>query len=152
MNYWLLKTEPNSYSIEDLKRDQKTSWTGIRNYQTRNFMRDNMKIGDLVLIYHSNAKPIGVYGIGKIVSGPHADETQFNSNGHYFDPKSTREHPIWICVDVGFVKKFDHPVTLADIKFHDSLSGMMVRAPWSRLSIQPVSENHFTIINKLAQE
>jgi len=151
MNYWLMKSEPDCYSIDDLKRDKTTPWEGVRNYQARNFMRDHMKKGDFVLFYHSSSNPIGVVGIGKIVANAHADETQFKKGGEYYDPKSTIENSRWQCVDVGFVKKFKELVTLDAIKFEDELSGMMVRARGSRLSIQPVSEKHFKIIEKMGK-
>ncbi|MBY0328533.1 EVE domain-containing protein [Patescibacteria group bacterium] len=146
MNYWLLKSEGDCYSIDDLKKDKKTAWTGVRNYQARNFMRDSMKVGDGVLFYHSNATPTGVYGIAKIVSTPHADETQFDIKDDHYDLKSKKENPTWVCVDIGFVKKFDEPVSLTEIKIDPALDGMMVRATGSRLSVQPVSEKHFTYI------
>ncbi len=151
MNYWLVKTEADCYSINDLKSDRKTSWGGVRNYQARNFMRDNMEIGDLVLFYHSGGTkeaPTGVYGLAKVASKPHADETQFNKRDDHFEPKATREKPIWFCVDLAFVKRFNHPVTLSDIKFEPSLKGMMLTQQGSRLSVQPVSEKHFKIITE----
>ena len=146
-----MKSEGDCYSIDDLKRDKTTAWSGVRNYQARNFMRDHMKKGDMVLFYHSSSKPTGVYGIAKVTANAHADETQFEKSGEYYDPKSTHENPRWQCVDVGFVKKFKEPVTLDQIKFEDSLSGMMVRNRGSRLSIQPVSAKHFKIIKELAK-
>lgn len=146
-----MKSEGDCYSIDDLKKDKVTAWSGVRNYQARNFMRDNMKKGDMVLFYHSSSKPTGVFGIAKVVANAHPDETQFEKGGEYYDPKSTLEHARWQCVDVGFVKKFKEPVTLEEIKFDDRLSGMMVRSQGSRLSIQPVSEKHFKIIEELGR-
>ena len=154
-NYFLLKTEASCYNIDDLKHDKKTPWTGIRNYQARNFMRDSMNVGDLVLIYHSNgtpSAPAGVYGLAKVVSRPHADETQFDKKDDHYDPKATREKPNWYCVDVAFVEKFKHPVTLSEIKFEPKLSGIVVAQRGSRLSVQPVSEKHFNEIIALANE
>jgi predicted RNA-binding protein with PUA-like domain len=151
MNYWLVKTEADCYNINDLKSDKKTSWGGVRNYQARNFMRDNMEIGDLVLFYHSGGTkeaPAGVYGLAKVASKPHADETQFNKRDDHFEPKATREKPIWFCVDLAFVKRFNHPVTLSEIKFEPTLKGMMLTQQGSRLSVQPVSEKHFKIITE----
>ncbi len=148
--YWLVKSEGGCYSILDLKRDKRTAWSGIRNYQARNFMRDEMRIGDLALFYHSNGKgeePTGVYGIAKVVSKPHPDETQFDKRDEHYDRKSTRENPIWSCVDMAFVRAFKRPVTLAEIKRDPKLAGMAVRERGSRLSIQPVSEKHFTYIH-----
>ena len=151
MNYWLLKTETSGFSIDDLERVKVEPWTGVRNYQARNFMAKDMKVGDLCLFYHSSANPTGVYGIAKVASKPHADETQFNKKSHYFEPRATREKPVWFCVDVAFVKKLKNPVSLAEIKNDPNLSGMMVRVQGSRLSIQPVSEKHFKyIIEELA--
>ena len=155
MNYFLLKTEASCYSIDDLKKDKKTAWTGIRNYQARNFIRDSMNIGDLVLIYHSigtPSAPAGVYGVGKVVARARADETQFDKKDDHYDPKATRANPIWFCVDVAFVEKFKHPVTLSEIKFEPKLSGIIVAQRGSRLSVQPVSEKHFKEIVRISQE
>lgn len=151
MNYWLIKSEGDCYSIDDLKKDKKISWTGIRNYQARNFMRDDMKVGDLCLFYHSNGStesPTGIYGIAKVASAPHADETQFDKKDDHYDPKSKKENPTWVCVDMAFVRKFKAPVSLGDLKREKSLDGMEVRKQGSRLSIQPVSEKHFTYITE----
>jgi len=149
MNYWLLKSEGDCYSIDDFKKDKKTAWTGIRNYQARNFMRDSMKVGDGVLFYHSNANPTGVYGVAKVVSAPHADETQFDIKDDHYDPKSKKENPTWMCVDIGFVEKFKEPVSLTEMKLDPKLEGMMVRATGSRLSVQPVSADHFHYISEV---
>lgn len=149
MNYWLLKSEGDCYSIDDLMRDKKTPWTGIRNYQARNFMRDHMGIGDLCLFYHSNgttASPTGVYGVAKVTCKAHADMTAQDSADEHYDPKSTSENPIWECVDIAYVTHLKHPVYLADIKLDPELTGIMVAAKGSRLSIQPVSKEHFTYI------
>ncbi len=143
--YWLLKSEGDCYSIDDLKRDKKTAWTGIRNYQSRNFMRDSMSVGDVAFFYHSNGKgeaPTGIYGLVTVSSASHPDETQFDKKDEHFDPKATKEKPIWYCVDVKFTKKFKEPITLAQIKFDPKLEGMLVRARGSRLSVQLVSEKH----------
>ena len=155
MRYWLIKSEGTCYSIDDLKRDKKTAWTGIRNYQARNFMRDDMQVGDLVLFYHSlgtTENPSGIYGIAKVASKPHPDETQFEKKDMHFDPKASKEKPIWFCVDMSFVSKFKNPVNLGMIKRDRNLEGMEVRRAGSRLSIQPVSEKHFVYIrDTLAQ-
>ena len=146
MNYWLLKSEPSSYSIDDLKRDTKinksTAWEGVRNYQARNYMQQ-MQVGDLALFYHSGSDDKGVFGIAKVVAAAYPDESQFGKGDYHFDPKSTREKPIWYCVDVAFVKKFKSPVLLGAIKSDSELSGIMVAARGSRLSVQPVGEKHF---------
>lgn len=144
-----MKSEGDCYSIDDLKRDKKTSWSGVRNYQARNFMRDNMQVGDLVLFYHSGGSSIGIYGIAKVCTKSHPDETQFEKDGEYYDPKATRENPRWWCVDVCFIRKFKEPVTLAYIKLDPKLQSMRVVQQGSRLSIQSVSEKHFNYIDKL---
>jgi predicted RNA-binding protein with PUA-like domain len=148
MNYWLLKSEPESYGIDHLKRDKVEAWSGVRNYQARNFMQA-MAVGDLCLFYHSSTDVKGVFGVAKVVAKAHPDLTQFDKKSHYFDPKATKEKPIWYCVDVGFVEKLKRPATLAEIKVDPKLNGMLLRAPGSRLSVQPVSEKHFTYIREV---
>lgn len=143
MRYWLLKSEGDCYSIDDLKKEKQSAWTGVRNYQARNFMRDDMKKGDMALFYHSSSKPNGVYGIAKVVGAAHADETQFDKKDDHYDATSDKKNPRWVCVDVAFVKKFKEPVSLEEIKNDPHLEGMMVRQVGSRLSVQPVSEKHF---------
>ena len=150
MRYWLIKSEGECYSIDDLKADKKTSWGGIRNYQARNFMRDDMAVGDLVLFYHSlgtTEHTSGVYGVAKVASKPHPDITQFDTKDMHFDPKAKTDAPIWYCVDMAFVKKFKTPVNLGMIKLDRNLEGMEVRRTGSRLSVQPVSEKHFKHIS-----
>lgn len=146
---WLLKSEGDCYPIAQLKRDRRTAWTGIRNYQARNFMMNDMKVGDLCLFYHSNASPSGVYGIAKVVSKGHPDETQFDRGDEHFDPKATREKPIWHCVDVAYVATLARPVSLEELKKDRKLEGMLVRNPGTRLSIQPVEEKHFRYITEV---
>lgn len=147
--YWLLKTEPDSYGIDDLKRDGKTPWDGVRNYQARNFMRDEMSVGDFALFYHSSSDPTGVAGVCKVVGPARFDPTALDPKDHHFDPKATAENPIWSLVDVGFVTKFKSIVALQALKADDRLDGMMVLAKGSRLSVQPVSEAHFRIVCEL---
>jgi predicted RNA-binding protein with PUA-like domain len=152
--YWLMKSEANCYSIDDLRHDKKTAWTGVRNYQARNFMRD-MRVGDEVLFYHSNGtttEPTGVYGIARVSALAHVDDTQFDPADEHVDPKATYDRPIWECVDVQFLKKFQHPITLSEIKFEPKLAGIMVAQTGSRLSVQPVSEKHFQEIVKMSEE
>jgi predicted RNA-binding protein with PUA-like domain len=150
MNYWLLKSEPTGYSIDTLKEDKRTAWSGVRNYQARNFMKD-MKVGDLCLFYHSG-KETAVVGIAKVVGTPHADETQFIKGGHYFEPRATVDVPVWFCPDVQFVKKFKTPVPLGAIKADPKLKGIPLAQQGSRLSVQPVSEKHFNyIVRELAE-
>lgn len=152
MNYWLIKSEGDCYSIDDFARDRCVPWTGIRNYQARNMMRDDMQIGDKVLFYHSNGTPSGIYGLAEVASAPHPDETQFDPKDDHYDPKSTKAAPIWICVDMAFVKKFKEPVSLDAIKFDPALDGMVVRMKGSRLSVQPVSAAHYKyIVSKMAK-
>ena len=150
MKYWLLKTEPETYSIDDLKRDRKTCWDGVRNYQARNFMRDDMKVGDLVLIYHSNADPPGVAGIAKVSRSSYPDHTAQDPKDAHHDPKATPENPIWMMVDVAFVKKFKAIVSLDAIKADKKLDGILVAKRGQRLSVQPVEKAHFEHIRKIA--
>lgn len=144
MNYWLVKTEPAMFSIDHLQREGKTQWDGVRNYQARNHMM-NMKVGDLVLFYHS-VTDTGVYGVARVCAVAHPDTSQFDPADEHYDPKSPREKPRWWCVDVEFVEKFDKPVSLEQIKSDPKLEGMVVRQRGSRLSVQPVSREHFDYI------
>lgn len=141
--YWLMKNEPTDYSIDDLKRDKSAEWDGVRNYQARNFMRDDMRVGDGVLFYHSNAKPPGIVGIARVCSKPYPDKTAFDRKDKHFDPKSKKESPTWILVDVCFVKKFKNFIALTELKTNTNFLGMLVTKKGSRLSIQPVSKKHF---------
>ena len=150
MNYWLCKTEPEVFSIDQLSSKKKTAWTEVRNYQARNFMRDSMKVGDRVLIYHSNAEPSGVAGLARVCSTPHADETAFELKSEYYDPKSKRENPTWICVDVEFVEKFKKLVSLAELKANPRLENLTTLRPGNRLSVMPVEKSHFEEILKMA--
>lgn len=147
MNYWLIKSEPSSYSIDDLKRDKKTAWEGVRNYQARNHMHAMQK-GDLILFYHSSAEPTGIAGIAKVASVAHADETQFQK-GDYFEPRATKEKPVWHCVDVAFVEKAKRFVSLDVLKKETTLDGLVLLQRGSRLSVQPVNEKHFAHIRAL---
>lgn len=149
-NYWLMKSEPSDYSIDDLKRDKIEPWDGVRNYEARNFMRDDMKIGDKVFFYHSNAKPIAIVGIMEVASKPYPDPTQFNPNSKYFDEKSSESNPRWMLVDVKFVKKFDKPVTRAEMKKVPELENMKIFKR-IRLSITPVTKSEWEVINKMAE-
>lgn len=146
MKYWLIKSEADCYSIDSLKKDRKTAWSGVRNYQARNFMRDDMNIGDMALFYHSNSKTPGVVGVAEVCSTPYPDKTAFDPKDEHYDSKSKRDMPTWILVDFKFVKKFLKPMSLFEIKVDPYLDGMLVRQKGSRLSIQPVSEKHFRYI------
>ena len=148
MKYWLMKSEPDTFSIDDLARDTKTSWSGVRNFAARNNMMQ-MSLGDLVLFYHSSCPLTGIYGLGKIVTTARPDNTQFDPNSLYFDSRARAEKAIWFCVDVGFVEKFTHPFLLSAIKKDSKLSDMVL-IQRSRLSVQPVSESHFNYIHRVA--
>jgi predicted RNA-binding protein with PUA-like domain len=139
--YWLMKSEPGDFSIDDLERVGTEPWTGVRNYQARNFMRDGMQVGDGVLFYHSNCEVPGIYGIAEVASPAYPDPTQFERKSKYFDPKSTREEPRWMLVDVGFVRKFAGPVPLEAIRARSTGLGedfALVRKG-TRLSVLPVT-------------
>jgi len=144
-----MKTEPEMYSIDDLKKDKKGSWDGVRNYQARNFMME-MKKGDLVLFYHSNTKIIGVAGIAKVIKESYPDHTAYDKKDEHFDPKSKKEKPTWYMVDVGFVKKFKEVVTLEEIKKNKKLKDMRIVQKGSRLSVTPVSEKEFEVIVEMS--
>ena len=147
-----MKSEPSVYSIDDLQRDGSTSWEGVRNYQARNFMRDDMRVGDGVLFYHSNAKPMGVYGVAEVMRGAYPDDTAFDPTSRYYDPKSDRAQPTWLMVDVGYVHTFKTPVTLAALKAIPGLEEMMVIRKGSRLSVQPVTPQEWDIIMRITAE
>ena len=146
MTNWLMKSEPDAYGIEDLKRDRREPWDGIRNYQARNMMRDDMQIGDKVFFYHSNCKDVGVVGVMKVASKPYPDPTQFDPESNYYDPKSNPDDPRWCLVDVQFVKKLSRTISLAEIKAHPGLDDMILVRKGNRLSIMPVSEDHWNLI------
>jgi predicted RNA-binding protein with PUA-like domain len=143
-----MKSEPESYSIDDLKRDRKTWWTGVRNYQARNFMRDDMKAGHAVLFYHSSGDPSGVAGLARISRGAQADESALDPDDDHYDPKALKENP-WLAVEVQFVAKFPKVVSLAELKATDGLSEMLVLKRGQRLSIMPVDQGHFRIVEAL---
>jgi len=151
MKYWLMKSEPDVFSIDDLKRLHTSLWDGVRNYQARNFMTHDMKIGDEVLFYHSNATPPGVAGVSRVCAAAEPDPSQFDRKSEYYDPKATREKPIWFCVRVEFVKKLPRLVTLEELHQEKPLKNMLVLKKGQRLSIQPVSEKEFAWIQKMAE-
>jgi predicted RNA-binding protein with PUA-like domain len=146
MAFWLMKSEPDVYRIDDLKRDKREPWDSIRNYQARNMMRDDMKVGDKIFFYHSNCDEIGIVGIMKVASKPYPDSTQFDPKSRYCDPKSDPNDPRWMLVDVAFVKKFKRTISLAELKNQASLDEMILVRKGNRLSIMPVSEEHWNII------
>ncbi len=138
-----MKSEPSCYSIDDLKREKVGMWDDIRNYQARNFMRDDMQKGDMVLFYHSSCEVIGVVGLGKIAKEGYPDPTQFDKKSYKYDPKSKKEKPTWVSVDVRFVEKFKEPLTLGELKNDPLFKDMLVTKQGMRLSVQPVTEKHF---------
>ncbi len=148
--HWLMKSEPDVYSIDDLRRDGVEPWEGVRNYQARNYMRE-MAQGDLALFYHSNAKPPGVAGICRIVREAYPDPTQFDPKSDYYDSKSKKDDPRWSRVDVEFVEKFDEEIPLPALKEDPALRGMRVTQKGSRLSVQPVEKKHFEHVLKRAK-
>lgn len=152
--YWLIKSEPDVFSIDDLANaeDQTTCWDGVRNYQARNTMRDDMKVGDQVLFYHSNAKPPGVAGICEVVQEGYTDHTAFDKKDKHYDPKSDPGNPRWIMVDVRLVEKFPRLVGLPELKETSELDGMVLLQRGSRLSVQTVTAQHFKHICKMAKK
>lgn len=150
MPHWLMKSEPDVYGIEHLRSDHLEIWDGVRNYRARNYMRDEMEVGDLAFFYHSNAKPPGVAGVMRIHRTGVADPTQFDPESKYFDPKSDPDDPRWICVEVEFVEAFDELVTLADLKDEPSLADMAVVQRGQRLSVQPVTDEEWGIVMGMA--
>jgi len=151
MRYWLMKSEPDAFSIDDLKAVGVEPWDGIRNYQARNFMRDEMKKGDKVFFYHSSCAEPGIVGIMKVASEPYPDQTAFDSSAKYYDPKSDPENPRWILVDVKFVEKLHNPVLLSELKQVPELENMRLLKRGNRLSIMPVEESEWNCIMKLVQ-
>jgi predicted RNA-binding protein with PUA-like domain len=151
MNHWLIKSEGACYSIADLKRDNRTSWEGIRNFTARNFMKDGMKKGDLVLFYHSNgtpAKPAGVYGTARDASAAHIDESALDPKDEHYDPKAVKyqkegKEPLWSCVDMEYASTFARPAYLDDLKRDPTLASMLVLQRGQRLSVMPVAERHY---------
>ena len=143
--YWLLKTEPTSYNFDDLKKDGVTAWTGVRNYQARNYLRDSMKVGDKALFYHSGGET-SIMGICEIVSGPITDETALDPKDSHYDPKSTPANPIWYAVEIKYVAPLKTPLVLSEAKKMKGLEKMVLLQRCSRLSIQPVSAEEFKII------
>ncbi len=146
--YWLLKSEPSVYSIDDLKADKTTYWEGVRNYQARNFLRDSLKKGDQVFFYHSNAEPPGIAGIAEVVKEGYPDPEAFNKKSKYFDAKSKKEKPSWYVVDIKFNKKFDKVIPLDSLRGKKGLEKMPLLQRGQRLSVQPVSESQWKTINQ----
>ncbi len=152
VKYWLIKTEPGCFSIDDLAAlpEQTTSWDGVRNFQARNFMRDDMRVADLVLFYHSVTNP-GMVGIASVAREAYPDHTAFDPNDRHYDPRSTPDKPLWFMVDVRFVEKFATPIALGVLRGIKGLERMEVLKKGSRLSVMPVREDEFVIIASLAR-
>lgn len=153
MKYWLMKTEPGCFSIDDLAAlpNGTTSWDGVRNYQARNFMRDGMSLGDMILFYHSVTEP-GVAGIARVVRESYPDHTAWNPEDRHFDPRSTPEKPLWHMVDVQFVEKFPNSVPLSVMRGVKGLEGMEVLKKGSRLSVMPVTAEEFEIVCRMGHD
>ncbi len=150
VRYWLVKSEPDVFSITDLERERTTSWEGVRNFQARNAMIE-MRLGDLALYYHSNAEPSGVAGVCEIVKLAYPDPTQFDPKSEYFDEGSKPDDPRWKMVDVGFVERFARTISLDELKAEAALEGMVVLQKGTRLSVTPVSKLHFEHVRALAR-
>lgn len=150
MAYWLFKSEPDCFSFADLmdSPDRTTGWDGVRNYQARNFLRDQVKKGDLVLFYHSNANPPGIAGIAEVVREAHPDPTAFDPNADHYDPKSDPENPIWFQVSIRAVRAIEPLIELPRLRAEPRLEGMELLRKGSRLSIQPVGETHWKVIEE----
>ncbi|MSR78292.1 MAG: EVE domain-containing protein [Candidatus Omnitrophica bacterium] len=146
--YWLMKSEPEVYSIDHLKRDKKTYWDGVRNYQARNFLRDQVKAGDQVFFYHSNADPSGIAGIAEVVREGYSDPSQFDSKDVHYDSASTQEKPIWYVVELAFVEKFKEIISLDQLRKIKGLEKMLLLRRGQRLSVMPVSQEEWNIIVK----
>lgn len=152
--YWLMKTEPDVFSLEDLVRrpQQSELWDGVRNYQARNFMLNDMKVGDLILFYHSNADPSGIAGVAEIVAPAQPDPSAWDSKSEYFDAKSTPGNPRWFCVTVGRPKPFRRFVALDELRQHAELKDMLVLRKGQRLSILPVQPSEFEFVVTLGMK
>ncbi|MEM1413020.1 MAG: EVE domain-containing protein [Pseudomonadota bacterium] len=146
MGYWLMKSEPDAYGIDDLERDGREPWDGIRNYQVRNMIRDIMAIGDEALFYHSRVKKPAAVGLMRIVSDAYPDPTQFDANSKYFDAKSDPENPRWLLRDVEFIRRLARPITLKELKAHPALEEFQLNKKGNRLSIFPVTADQWDVI------
>jgi predicted RNA-binding protein with PUA-like domain len=142
-HYWLMKSEPDAFSIDDLKRKKQEAWDGVRNYQARNYMRDGMRVGDKVFFYHSNCAEPGIVGIATVATDAYPDASQFDPKSKYFDPGSSRDNPRWLLVDVKFAKKLKRTITLKELQTDPALDGMVLVRKGSRLSVQPVDAGHW---------
>lgn len=150
-NYWLMKSEPDTFSIDDLKRLTQSPWDGVRNYQARNFMK-KMKVDDLVFFYHSSCSPAGIVGVAKVCKEAYPDHTSWNPNSAYFDAKSTPEKPRWFMVDVAFVEKWSSILTLAELKQSPALADMVLTQKENRLSVMPISSDEWDYITAILKK
>ena len=148
MKYWLMKSEPDVFGIDDLKRapGMTEAWDGVRNYQARNMMRDDMKTGDLAFLYHSNCKEPGIAGIMEIVRDGYPDMTAFDPDAKYFDPESDQANPRWYCVDIRYIRKLKRIITLSELKKHSEVDGLSLVRRGNRLSIMPVNRQQWEYI------
>ncbi len=146
MNYWLMKTEPDEFSIDDLKRKKSEPWSGVRNYQARNYMRDGMRAGDQVLFYHSSCAEPGVAGIAEVAAAAYPDPTQFDPHSDYFDAKSSRDAPRWVLVDVKFKRKLKRVISLVELKSRPQLRDFALVKPGNRLSVLPVTKAQWDFV------
>lgn len=151
MNHWLMKSEPEAFSIDDLKRNKQEPWDGVRNYQARNFMRDGMRPGDKVFFYHSNCAVPGIVGLAEVATDAYPDPSQFDPKSKYFDPGSSRDKPRWMLVDVKFSRKLKRTISLDELKGHEPLAGMPLLRKGNRLSVMPVDAAHWSYILALEQ-
>ncbi len=149
MAVWLMKSEPDVYSIENLQRDKVSEWEGVRNYQARNFMMKDMKVGDLVLFYHSNAKPSGIAGLAQVSRLAKPDSSSWNPKSPYYDPKSTPTSPCWFCVQVEFKARCKQVISLEELRQEPKLKTLEVLKKGQRLSIMPVRDNEFKVIESM---
>jgi predicted RNA-binding protein with PUA-like domain len=149
MGYWLMKSEPDVFSIDDLARARTTAWEGVRNYQARNYLRDGMKRGDLAYFYHSNCDEPAIVGIMEIAREAYADPTQFDRKSDYYDAGSTRDQPRWFMVDVRFRRRLKRPIPLAELKRCRELAALALVRRGNRLSVMPVTEAQWRFIEKM---
>lgn len=152
MKYWLVKQEPQSYSIDDLARDVRTCWDGVRNYQARNMLRDDFAKGDLVMFYHSNCDAPAIVGIAEVVRTGYPDPTQFDPKDAHFDPGSRPDTPRWVAVDIRFKRRLRRPILLQDMKQEPLLDGLQLLQRGNRLSVMPVAKKHWDHILKLEKQ
>ncbi|WP_067342603.1 EVE domain-containing protein [Marinomonas spartinae] len=145
-NYWLMKSEPDAFSIDDLAQQGPSPWDGVRNYQARNFMQ-NMQMGDLIFFYHSSCKPAGIAGVAKVAREAYPDHTSWDPTSHYYDPKSSPDHPRWFMVDIELVEKWSNVLPLSTLKQDPELSDMLLTKKGNRLSVMPIKPNEWQRIN-----